>query len=173
MAPRLSVERREYWVAGSTAAQLRSMVGLLGPSRGGQSFGAYTDWEVSWSYEPEPVASGHRVAAADVSVCVTITLPRWSAPPTAAAALVAEWEEYVAALEDHELGHRDLALSAGRAVEEAILALSPFPSGEQLAAAVNTAAQGAVSAARARERAYDEHTRHGLARGVKLPGRGG
>jgi predicted secreted Zn-dependent protease len=155
----------DYDVVGTTLEQLRAMASLLGPVRAGSRHAAYTAWALRWSYARASHARGYAVAAAQVAVTVTRTLPRWTPVAAADAGLAAAWERHRAALALHEQGHVDLAAQAGRAARAALLALPPCPSAEALDAAARAAVRAVGDRFRAEERAYDARTDHGATQG--------
>jgi predicted secreted Zn-dependent protease len=165
----VNLRRNPYLVVGSTAQQLRTVLSALGPVRGGQRFGAFTDWEVAWRYRHSEAAEGRRICEVTIDLSVRIAMPRWCPPRSAPAGLVAAWEAYVAAVELHEQGHVALAVDAGAAVRRRLLELPALGSSAALDAAARTAAEEALRDARERELAYDRETCHGAAQGVRLP----
>ncbi|MFT3767300.1 MAG: DUF922 domain-containing protein [Minicystis sp.] len=162
---RITERRREYPVTGSTSAQIRDVIALLGPRRDGRAYVASTEWEVRWSYRRAQETAGFVAQTVTVEVDVVMVLPRWRPPPNAAAALIADWDREMAAVMAHEEGHRDLAITAGHAVAQAIESIAPQPSAAALDEAVSTRAREVLAEARAREVAYDDETAHGLERG--------
>lgn len=165
------VERREeYPVVGSTRARLASLIEMLGPTRGGRRFGAFTDWQVRWAYLR--VREGDRWRASEVTVTATITttMPRWRATSTVDAALARAWREYVSALDAHEAGHAALARSAARALDEALRAMPSQPSEGALDASASATARAIVDAHRRQEVDYDRETAHGAHQGCSWQG---
>lgn len=175
----VEVDAREsfYDVTGATAAALRAGMlrrGLTAAS-GRPVFGRH-DWRVRWTYRTAPTIGGCELRDIRVQLTLETIMPRWRPPGDAPPALVAEWEEFVGALDTHERGHRGLSLEAGR---EAARALRSHASGTcaGLGRQASAAAQRVVETYRDRNRAYDDSTRHGAtqgavwppARGVRLP----
>jgi len=158
-----------YLVVGSSVEQLRSALDALGPVRAGRRFGAFTDWEVTWRYRHVDDRGTRRVAEVTVDVSARIMLPRWNPPRSASADLVTAWHALVAAIEEHERGHVDIAAAAGAEVQRRLMTLPPFGTKEELDAAAAAAAQEAVREAREREVTYDAATRHGESQGVCFP----
>lgn len=89
-------------------------------------------------------------------------------PVSASPQLVAGWQRYVAAIEVHEQGHVNLAVEAGRTVLVQLDGLGPVSAIERLRDVAADAANGAVSAVREREGAYDKDSRHGVLQGAVL-----
>jgi predicted secreted Zn-dependent protease len=166
---RLAVERSSYPVAGSTAGDLRAVIEALGPTRHGRTFAAFTDWEVSWDYSIAPGPGGMRVAAVRVGVRAAVVVPRWRPPRSAPPGLTAAWQRFLAAIEDHEQGHVNLAVEVGRTLLGRLEGFAAFADPAALKSAVEAAALAEVAAARERERLYDDASDHGATQGVSLP----
>ena len=164
----VAVDRSSYPVAGSTALALRAVIGALGPTRHGETFAAFTDWEVEWSYAVTPGPGGVQVAGVRVKVHARVVVPRWRPPRSAPQALVAAWQRYTDAIEVHERGHVNLAVEAGRTVLGHLEALPACAGAQALKQAVEAAAEAAIAAAREQERRYDEVSGHGATQGVRL-----
>ncbi len=165
----VAVDRSSYGVVGSSAHEIRRVMQLLGPARGGRVFSAYTDWEVGWSYSVEPGPSGLHVTSVRVAVRAAVLVPRWRPAREASAELVDTWQLYLAAIEVHEQGHVNLAVEAGRTVLACLEGLPAFAERGLLHNAAEIAARTRVAEARNLEHAYDEASSHGVAHGVKLP----
>lgn len=168
MAIQVHLRRSDYAVTGSTVAQIGAVIDLLGPARDGRRFGAYTDWEVAWSYDPTIRGGEHVFDALSVDVTIAVTLPRWRPVASAPREVVEAWRRYRDAVERHEDGHRSIAVEAGRAVHDALAALPGYPSKTALREAAAAAAGRALDEHGARERDYDRATDHGAKQGVSL-----
>jgi len=55
-----------------------------------------------------------------VSVNAQILLPRWTPPTDTEPGLAAEWTRFIAALETHEAGHKDISAKAGRDIADQV-----------------------------------------------------
>src|SRR5262249_29721162 len=98
-----------------------------------------------------------------------ITLPRWTPPPDAPPALVEQWKQFLAALETHEIGHKDISARAARDVLTAIRRLDTMcPS---FGAEAKRATDGIVARLRVEQATYDAETRHGATQGATFPPR--
>lgn len=167
----VAVEAHEllYDVTGTTAAELREAMlrhGLVAES-GRPVYGRHR-WRARWSYRGQHGIGTCALRDARVQLTLETTLPRWRAPADAPAALVAEWGDFVRALDAHEREHRRLSLEAGREIARALrtnAAGSCAVVGEQ----ANAAARHVIEAYRGHNRAYDDSTRHGLTQGAVWP----
>lgn len=169
-SPPVSVNVRweTFTVVGSTLEHLCRAIEMLAPRRAGALHGAYTAWEVRWSYAPARNEHGYRASDARVTVNVQCTLPRWRPPASTAAPLVDRWSSYLDALEVHEQGHIDLAVAAGAAVQEALQALTPCSSTAALERSAEETTSAVIEEFRRREVDYDVATEHGALQGVRL-----
>jgi predicted secreted Zn-dependent protease len=165
----VNLRRSFFPVIGSTARQLRTLVGLLGPVRQGRRFGAFTDWEIVWHYRHADDRGDCRIHEASAEVRATITRPNWNPPRSAPGGLVAAWRDYVVAIETHEQGHLALAVEAAEAIRTRLMALPTLPSKTALAEAASAVAEDELRSARDRETSYDQITCHGTSQGVIFP----
>lgn len=87
---------------------------------GGTAVASLTTWRVEWSWARDgDEACG--VSGATVDASVTVELPRWTAPPEADPALVAEWDAWFFALRRHEQGHVDVVHTFAHDAERVIV----------------------------------------------------
>jgi predicted secreted Zn-dependent protease len=160
-------QQRYYDVAGSTVAELRASVRQLGPGEEGQERDALTVWDVAWTYGTGRPADRCALRDVQVTLTVTVTLPRWRHPADASPPLIAAWNSYVAHVEVHEAGHRAIAEQYARRLVAALTALRGDPCDKVWDAAGRTAAR-VVAEGRAKNREYDVATNHGQTQGVIL-----
>jgi predicted secreted Zn-dependent protease len=155
-------------VVGATAEALQAVIAIMGPRRGGQTFVAFTDWEIIWDYSIASVPGGLRISGANIAVRASVVVPRWRPSRSVSPDLIAAWKHYTVAIEVHEQGHVNLAVEAGRSLLGRLDGLSTFSNLGALEAAVVDAANAAIGAAREAERCYDEASEHGAVNGVVL-----
>jgi predicted secreted Zn-dependent protease len=154
-----------YDVHGSTFDELRADMRRLGPKVDGSSFVGETRSPMQWRWRTEPIG-GASCAIREVTVFVNaqITLPRWTPPADTEPGLVTEWQRFLAALETHEAGHKDISAKAASAIIERVRGLSGVCS--QLSTRANDIARAIVERASAEQTAYDASTRHGVTQGT-------
>jgi len=163
-------ETTYYDVTGSTARELRDQIEQLRP-RGddGGRYDAYTRWRLEWRYMYRETRDACRLASFKVTLRTTIHLPRWQAPPGAAADLEARWNAYVDALDRHEQQHEAIAVEAAETIEREVSAIDRAPDCATLEARVNARAEALMEDYKARQRDFDMQTAHGRNEGVKRP----
>jgi predicted secreted Zn-dependent protease len=154
-----------YDVHGRTFEELRADMRRLGPKVDGSSYVGETRSPMRWSWRTESVG-GVSCSIRDVSVSVNaqITLPRWTPPADTEPGLATEWARFLAALETHEAGHKDISAKAAREIIDRLRGVSGLCS--QLGTRANDLAQVIVDRARDEQKAYDAATRHGLTQGT-------
>lgn len=158
--PDVSLDRRRYAVAGSTARQLHRSLRANGRRMDGDIAFAWTDWSVDVGYEYRRSGDSCRVTVPDVEVGIVVTVPEWRHRDDASPELADRWRRDLATMEEHEAGHVRLARTAGRRVFEALEALDPAPCG-LLRDRVDAAAGRVLEDVRRAQEAYDERTDHG------------
>lgn len=159
------VER--YAISGSTPADLRREMDAKGPlGPGGRRFDGYTRWYVSWNYRYNSKGGLCAIASVTTSVKLTMTLPRWSNENSA---LREQWTGYVAALEQHEQGHRRHGIDAANEIDRAIAAMPSAGNCDTLGANANALGTSILRKYNQLDLDYDRDTRHGAAQGARFP----
>jgi predicted secreted Zn-dependent protease len=167
--PVVSVETVHYDIRGSTANQLRGQMDQLGPESEGGRFDASTEWHVQWNYSYSRLTESCAIEEAHVEVQVTYTLPRWNPPADAPRSLVERWRTYMAALQLHEDGHRDVGISAGEEVLSTITELPAERTCPALGRIAHRTANQIITRHEDEERHYDRVTDHGATQGATFP----
>jgi predicted secreted Zn-dependent protease len=164
---RLTTSTDYYAVEGASLASLLASLRQRGPGDGHGAWAANTVWVFRWSYRPTAEADC-RVASARVDLDLTYTYPRWTAPTDAAPALVAAWDGFLARVELHEHGHREIAEAAAADLVKALQELPPQPACDALAATARTTANQLLARHADAQRTYDQETGHGTTQGAVL-----
>jgi len=154
-----------YDVHGRTFEALRADMRRLGPKVDGTTFIGETRSPMRWTWRTESRSSTScSISDVTVSVNAQITLPRWTPPPDTEPGLADEWKRFLAALETHEAGHKDISAKAGQDIIDRLRGLSGLCS--QLGTRANDLARVIADRARDQQAAYDAATRHGLTQGA-------
>ena len=154
-----------YDVHGRTISELRADMRRLGPKIADSSFVGETRSPMRWTWRTETIGpSSCAIRDVTLSVNAQITLPRWTPPADTEPGLAAEWTRFLAALETHEAGHKDISAKAGRDIVERLRGLSGLCS--LISTRANDLARDIVDRSSAEQKAYDAATRHGLTQGT-------
>ena len=96
---------------------------------------------------------------------LTYWFPSWirRAP---SAELKAQWAAYIDALQRHELGHRNSAVSAANAILRALEHGFPGPTCSEVEASAAACMRGILAAHGDLDKRYDDVTRHGATQGA-------
>lgn len=166
----IDTDERElpYRVTGSTAAELRRSMLSAGPEEEGGTWYGYTTWNIRWRYDYADGSGGCEIQDVDVAFRSRIRLPRWDPPDDADPALVSEWRSFVAALRDHEYGHRDIGARAARDVLRRLRSLR-LDRCDGMEDRANAVAHRILDRYREREDEYDRETNHGERQGAVWP----
>jgi predicted secreted Zn-dependent protease len=164
---RLTAVNTFYDVEGTDVRSLLVSLRQRGPRDDAGAWAASTTWTFVWSYQPL-LADGCRAEGATVDLHVTFTYPRWARSSEVAQPVVDAWARYLANVETHEQGHAELARAAASDLVQAIEATPAQPTCDNLAPAVNAAANEMLQRHAQAQLAYDRETQHGVAQGATL-----
>jgi len=161
----VSAHTQYYEISGVAGDDLRAQMDELGPG----DHDVYTSWFIRWTYPDVVTDATCAVGPVEVSLSITYTLPQWDAPPGAPVDLVEKWNAYLAALQLHEAGHKDIAVAAGNEIRKTLSALPAYPSCEELHRSGEAASQDVMDRYRLQEVQYDQQTDHGATQGARFP----
>lgn len=156
-----------YVIHGGSVEQLAAQMQALGPHDADEIAPALTRSDRRVSLEFRGDARGCRISDVTVALDVTIILPVWDVPRDASAALRAEWDRFLGALERHELGHRAIALAGAQKLDQTLERIHGH-SCDELHAAAEYASRDEAAATRDAQIAYDKSTDHGIKQGTSL-----
>jgi predicted secreted Zn-dependent protease len=157
-----------YNIDGSTVADLRNQINSLGEkAKDGKRYAGFTYWNIKWRYQYR--SNGHLCSISSVSVTIKIryVYPKWSGRDFGRGELRIEWDRYIAALEAHERGHRDIAVAAAARIESAIAGMIRTNCHE-LGREANALGERILDDCRKRQEDYDAVTNHGITQGARL-----
>jgi predicted secreted Zn-dependent protease len=170
---KLEVERNPYTVRGSTAAAIREDMTAKSWVEKPGAFDATVKPSLQWTWHYDPGAPG---GCALVSPMVNLKLsywfPSWDPPEEAPAELKAQWAAYIDALQRHELGHRNVAVSAANAVLRAFQEGFSGPTCKEAEAAASVCIRGILAAHEDLQKRYDAVTNHGATQGAQFGPKG-
>lgn len=165
----LSITTNYYRFGGTNHSQMRAAMKEARPWKQTQVFDAQTTWDVHSTFRVRREGDQFVLGSVDVRTRVVITLPWWIPGKPVPRDLVERWNKCVDGLSRHEQGHLVLARAAGAEVENRLRALPASGSPRELTAAADQTVVATIDEFRARERKYDEVTRHGVTQGAVFP----
>jgi predicted secreted Zn-dependent protease len=164
----LDAHRTMYRVFGRDLTSLTASMRASGVFIGGKHWQGLHQGSVRWNYRTRKDSLQCAVHSVTVTIESEVTLPSWDPPVSARRELRAEWRDYLAALETHEVGHQSLYVAGGIRLRDGLLAVRALRC-EQIAplvAAEGHRLRGITNAEQAR---YDVETDHGRSQGVEWP----
>lgn len=166
-APAFTLE--QFDIHGATARELRAQLNALGPvGETGLRGDGYTHWRIAWTYDLDFRAGRCTAGNVHVTLEVRMTLPRWIPPPDAAPDLVTLWDQYSAALREHEDGHYQIAIRAADDVRHALGARPAGTDCRTLQGQLDDTANQILDDTRRRQADYDRDTDSGRAQGTRV-----
>lgn len=163
----LEVERLPYTVRGSTVAAVREDMTAKSWVEKPGAFDAtvMSNFRWAWAYGPDD-GGGCILAFPIVILKLTYWFPSWEASEAPSAELRTRWATYMEGLQRHELGHRNVAVSAANAILRAIEHGFSGPTCKEAAAEAEACIRGVLAAHEALGKRYDDLTRHGATQGA-------
>lgn len=168
--PEVIINYDYYDIEGQTAAELREQMdrnGVLWTN--GNTYDAYTGWNVKWRYRYRVTNHECSIASVTATLNVEFRLPRWIDHAGGPPALRKKWDAYMQALRHHEDGHKNIGVKAAAEIERAIADLEPVGNCDDLAETANELGRRIISDYAAKEREYDARTNFGETQGAVFP----
>jgi predicted secreted Zn-dependent protease len=131
---------------------------------------ASTEWRIQWNAFVSRNGDQCYCTSFETTTMITVTLPKWIPPTNTPPAVREAWAKYLRALEQHEAGHADIALAATAEMHKRIKEIRSEADCDALRTKVKTECDAILEAHRAREKEYDQQTRHGATQGARLWG---
>jgi len=151
-----------YEVQGATAGAIRRAMNRQRPVDpfDHKAVDAYTKWIIRWHWDGD--GQGHcLLSSVHATLTAEVRLPRL-VPDGVPAPVLADWARYQEALIAHENGHVRNAQSHLGEVEDAVRGAT--------CDTANARAAEVITRIQSLDRAFDRHTRHGMADGAVFPG---
>ena len=160
-----------YAMTGSSLRHIQDSLRQTRPWKDNSGRDAVTEWYVQW-HANYTTANGSacQCVSFTTTTTITFTLPRWVPPTNTPPEVRAAWAKYISALELHEAGHADLAISAAAEMHKRINEIGSDLDCITLRARVQSECKAVLDSHRAQERDYDRRTRHGATQGATFRG---
>jgi len=157
-----------YTVAGATVREIHQSMRQNRPWKSTSQHDGFTQWHVAWNFYLSPSDNKCRLTSFSTRTTVAITLPRWTAPTNATEDVRMAWGRFIAALGKHEAGHGQMALAAAAEIQKRAKESGEDVDCAALKQKLNNLGQSIVEQYRARDKEYDERTKHGVTQGAVL-----
>lgn len=167
-ATSISTTTNSYDVSGATMEEVAASMAANRPWKT-NAYRAKTDWQIGYKFHFGRTNGTFFLSRFDLQTRITVTLPRWTAPPEADAALRSAWAGFMRALLTHEAGHIQIGTKATKEVANCLSQLPGAASADELKAAVERAVDAVIDAHRKQEEEYDRVTRSGFTQGAVFP----
>jgi predicted secreted Zn-dependent protease len=132
----------------------------------GQALHGFTNWDLQWNLEMNTDKSGFcRITRTTTKLRVVTTLPKLDGANTQQ---TADFDRYISALRQHELGHHRIAEQAARAIEHKLRTLKAMSNCESLGNYADASARRTLKHFNEKSRQYDRETDHGKKQGAWL-----
>lgn len=159
-----------YDVKGHTARELVTQLRELGPKTSTGAYWAETRSPMRWTWRSKATGGGFcELTSVQVIVRSEMTMPRWVPPADTEPGLYDAWKRSMAALQTHEIGHKDISARAARQVLEKLNGVHSYCDG--LSAEIKRLTDDIMARTAAEQAQYDLVTRHGLTQGTAFPPR--
>jgi len=155
-----------YTVTGSTLREIQKSIRRNRPAHVDRE--AVTQWNVRSRFSAAKWQGEYRCGGFTTTTTIRITLPRWTPPEGVDAAVREAWQRYITALEAHELGHAQFALSMAAELHRRVRAMGTDPDPRGLTTRVEALIRQTTEEFKQREREFDRLTNHGLEQGARL-----
>jgi predicted secreted Zn-dependent protease len=154
-----------YDVHGSTFSEVAADMRAKGAKLLGGNYVGEARSPMQWRWRADQTQTNY-CTIRDVIITVNseITLPRWTPPAEVEPGLVDEWKRFMAALEIHEAGHKDISAKAGREIVRKLNGMSDQCG--SIAFRGNEVAHEILERASQEQAAYDATTGHGRTQGT-------
>ena len=152
-----------YPVTGRDYASLVRSLSANGP----KGFHGLANWDISYQYTTVPSGSMCRFDSVRLSVKGEILMPEWTDEDAASPTLRQRWQEYYAALQQHEEGHVQLGNELAVLVQEKFLGYGDMACGQAKAIA-QSEFDRLYNNTKNRDKEYDQRTQHGATQGARF-----
>lgn len=157
-----------YPVGGTTVREIYRSLRYNRPWKTTSDHDGSTAWRVDWTFSVNESGNKCRLGSISTRTTIAVTLPRWTGPTNATAEVRRAWQRYITALRQHEAGHGQFALAAAAEIQKRAREFGEDANCPALRQKINSLCQTIVEQHRAREKEYDERTKHGVTQGAVL-----
>lgn len=153
---------QSYSIYGLSNKQLLEDIRAKGPhlEKLGRRVHGYTHWKITWRISYITRGSLCSIDRVEVLVDTTIVMPYWVNEISGNDNVKKQWRQYYSALQEHEYGHKKLAVDGAHEIDRGIMAIKPRASCGVLGKAANALGKRILLEIRQRNEDYDLATNH-------------
>ena len=167
--PEIWINYIYYTVAGYSAEQLwKNIMAKTPVKEKGNRHVAYTKWYVKWQFWWLEKENSCEISKVKTRLDITYTLPKLKPASSMPDSLISRWQQYYAALFQHEQGHKDLGVKAANEIEKQISDMGPRSDCKQLELDANAIGRRVIKEYDRIENEYDRSTNHGMNTGAVI-----
>jgi predicted secreted Zn-dependent protease len=152
-----------YPVTGRDYASLVRSLSANGP----KGFHGLANWDISYQYTTVPSGTMCRFDSVRLTVKGEILMPKWTDEAAAPPSLRQRWQDYYAALQQHEEGHVQHGNELAALVQEKFLGYGDMACGQAKAIA-QSEFDRLYNNLKNRDKEYDQRTQHGATQGARF-----
>lgn len=156
---RSNIRYSGYPVHGLTAQEIWRDIGRKGPHQLERGLYAQAEAEIRFGWDVTFASSKEacRVRSAMVLLDVNILLPDWADQARGSEALRDAWNSYIAKVRRHEEHHKDVALTAAKEIDRAIMAAPAHRTCRSLEHYIKANAEKILAKERAQQAHFDRN----------------
>jgi predicted secreted Zn-dependent protease len=164
---KVNFTNQQYSIAGSSQAELSRQIRQFGPvDDSGRRYAGYTKWHLDWGVSHLLNTTGCHIETANVTLAITMTLPKWEIPKEVSPSLISKWNSYYLNLTEHENSHYKFAVDGANQLAAELSKVETYADCTILEKTVESLGQDTVSRIRASDSEYDLRTDHGKREGL-------
>lgn len=153
---------QSYSIYGLSNKELLEDIRAKGPhlEKLGRRVHGYTHWKITWRTSYLTRGSQCSIDRAEVLVDIIIVMPYWVNEISGNDNVKKQWRQYYSALQEHEYGHKKIAIDGAHEIDREIISIKPRTSCDVLGKSVNTIGKRILTEIRQRNEDYDLATNH-------------
>lgn len=163
-------ERYEFYaIEGKTLDELREYMKAHGTKwNDGKVYSAETTWNIHYSYDICQDGGRYWIKSVKTKLDIMYRMPHMIAAASNPD-LAMIWNNYLAQLQRHEFGHKDIAVKTASEINEIFASLATFSSERALKEEISLRTGEKFQRLKELQVEYDHETRHGETQGAILP----
>ncbi|GAB2683349.1 DUF922 domain-containing protein [Aliiglaciecola sp. 3_MG-2023] len=168
----LTEKFEHYSIAPTNLQEIKSELRLNSPIvKENQLFHGRTQWQLTPVFGLQSTGNLCRIVGIKIYLEGIYTMPEMTNRKTASQSLMHSFDNYYAALLDHEKGHQAIWIEAGETIERKLKSMPPHFQCSQLKSQATKQVSDLVKYYQQQNKQYDLETGHGKTQGVFISGK--